>query len=128
MSLLVDTHLVLWAAYAPERLSPAARAFLTDEGQYPHVSAASIWEVVIKTSLGRTDFRVDPAALRAGLAGNGWMELPVTTGHTLEVADLPWHHADPFDRILIAQARREGWPLLTSNRRLKSYGPPVELV
>ena len=128
MSLLVDTHLVLWAAYAPERLSPAAHARLTDEEQHPHYSAASIWEVVIKAGLGRVDFRVDPVALCAGLAGNGWAELPITAGHTLEVAELPRFHADPFDRILIAQARREGWPLLTCDRALESYGKVVELV
>lgn len=128
MSLLVDTHLVLWAAYAPERLSPVAHARLTDEAQRPHASAASIWEVVIKAGLGRADFRVDPVALRAGLAGNGWKELPITAGHTLEVAELPRHHSDPFDRILIAQARREGWPLLTCDRALESYGQVVELV
>ena len=128
MSLLVDTHLVLWAAYAPERLSPAAHARLTDEAQRPHVSAASIWEVVIKAGLGRADFRVDPVSLRAGLAGNGWKELPITAEHALEVAELPRLHADPFDRILIAQARREGWPLLTCDRALESYGQVVELV
>ncbi|MDE0522846.1 MAG: type II toxin-antitoxin system VapC family toxin [Boseongicola sp.] len=128
MSLLVDTHLVLWAAYAPERLSGIAQARLTDEGQLPHVSAASIWEIVIKASLGRADFRIDPTALRAGLVKNGWAELPITASHTLEAADLPLHHADPFDRILVAQARQEGWPLLTADRALKRYGSPVELV
>ena len=128
MSLLVDTQLVLWAAYEPERLSPTARAHLTDEGNRLHVSAASIWEVVIKAGLGRSDFLVDPAALRSGLARNGWAELPVRTGHALEVAELPSHHSDPFDRILVAQARWEGWPLLTADRALERYGPPVELV
>ncbi|MDE0114141.1 MAG: type II toxin-antitoxin system VapC family toxin [Albidovulum sp.] len=128
MTLLVDTHLVLWAAYTPERLSPTALARVTDEEQLPHVSAASIWEVVIKAGLGRADFKVDPAKLRAGLAVNGWTELPITTGHALEVAKLPPLHADPFDRILIAQARREGWPLITRDRALEGYGPPVELV
>ncbi|MCE2522566.1 MAG: type II toxin-antitoxin system VapC family toxin [Rhodobacteraceae bacterium] len=128
MSLLVDTHLLLWAAYMPERLSPIARARLTDEEQQPHVSAASIWEVVIKSGLERADFQVDLLELRTGLAGNGWAELPIRTDHALEVAKLPPHHADPFDRILIAQARREGWPLLTSDRALGRYGPPVELV
>lgn len=128
MSLLVDTHLVLWAAFAPERLSRIAQARLTDEGQLPHVSAASIWEIVIKARLGRADFRVDPVDLRAGLVKNGWAELPITASHALELADLPLRHADPFGRILIAQARREGWPLLKADRALKRYGPPVELV
>ena len=128
MSLLVDTQLVLWAAYEPKRLNPTARARITDEGNCPHVSAASIWEVVVKAGLGRSDFRVDPSALRLGLARNGWAELPVRTSHALEVAKLPLHHSDPFDRILVAQARREGWPLLTADRVLERYGPPVELV
>ncbi len=107
MSLLVDTDRVLWAAYAPERLSLAAHARLTDEAQRPHVSAASIWEIVIKAGLGRADFRVDHATLRAGLAGNGRKELLIMAGHTLEVAEIPRLHADPFDRILIARARCE---------------------
>ena len=128
MSLLVDTHLVLWAAYTPDRLSSAARARLSDVAQRPHFSAASIWEVVIKADLGRADFQVDPAALRAGLAGNGWAELPIRADHALEVLKLPRHHSDPFDRILVAQARREEWPLLTSDRTLERYGAPVELV
>lgn len=128
MNLLADTHLVLWAAYAPERLSQTARARLADEGQHPHFSAASIWEVVTKAGLGRSDFQVDPVALRAGLAKNGWGELPITASHTLQVANFPLHHADPFDRILIAQARQEGSPLLTADRALRPYGPPVELV
>lgn len=119
MSLLVDTYLMLWAAYAPERLSQTARVRLADEGQHPHVSAASIWEVVIRAGLGRPGFQVDPSALRAGLTKNGWAELPIMAGHALHVADLPLHHADPFDRILIAQARQEGWPLLTADRALK---------
>lgn len=128
MSLLVDTQLVLWAAYEPERLCPAARARLTDKENQPYVSAASIWEVVIKAGLGRSDILVDPVALRTGLARNGWAELPVRTSHALEVAKLPFHHSDPFDRILVAQARWEGWPLLTADRALERCGPPVELV
>ncbi len=74
------------------------------------------------------DFQVNPAKLRAGLMVNGWTELPITTDHALEVAELPPHHADPFDRILIAQARREGWPLIKRDRTLERYGLPVELV
>ncbi len=128
MGLLVDTHLMLWAAYMPERLSPIAHERLTDEGELPHVSAASIWEVVIKAAIVRKDFHVDPVALRVGLVTNGWVELPITIGHTLQVADLPLYHADPFDRILIAQAREEGWPLLTADRTQEQSGPPVELV
>lgn len=91
-------------------------------------SAASIWEVVIKRSLDRADFQIDPNRFRRGLLGNGYEELPITSEHTLGVAGLPPVHRDPFDRILIAQGRVEGILLLTSDTTLATYGLPVKLV
>lgn len=93
-------------------------------------SAASIWEVAIKTALGRADFRVDPNVLRRALDDNGYMQLPVSAEHAANVASLPDIHKDPFDRILIAQAAAEGIPLLTNDRAVAAYAPrfPVRFV
>lgn len=119
---------MLWAAYMPERLGKAAMNWLGDEDHDLHYSPASIWEVTIKSGLGREDFRVDPTLLLPGLVRNGWKSLPILAVHALEVINLPLHHSDQFDRILIAQAKHEGWPLLTSDRTLSRYGSTVELV
>lgn len=128
MKLLIDTHLLLWAAASPERLSDAAMALMADPDNAPHFSVASLWEVVIKSSLGREDFQVDAARLRRGLVDNGYTELPITAGHAIAVADLPHLHRDPFDRILIAQARYEGLLLLTADTRITDYDGPIRLV
>lgn len=128
MIYLVDTHLVLWAAYEPDRLSKAASALIADPAHTLLVSAASIWEVAIKTALGRRDFTVDAGILRRALAENSYQELPITSAHAATVATLPHLHNDPFDRILIAQARVEGVPLLTSDPMVANYGSPVQLV
>lgn len=128
MNLLVDTHLLLWAASQPSRLSSAARALLTDAGKQPYFSAACLWEIVIKSALGRADFSVDPNRLRCGLIDHGYQELPIQGQHTLAVASLPRIHRDPFDRIQIAQARTDGMLFLTSDATLASYGDPVRVV
>lgn len=91
-------------------------------------SAATIWEVAIKFGLGRPDFTVDPRLLRRGLLDNGYTELAVDGTHAADVAGLPAHHTDPFDRIQIAQARVEGLVLLTSDSEVARYGSPVQLV
>ena len=113
MILLLDTHLLLWAAGTPGRLSAEARALLLDRENELTFSAASIWEVAIKLGLGRDDFQVDPRLLRRGLLANGYREVPVTGDHATELGRLERHHRDPFDRILICQARVEGSTLLT---------------
>lgn len=128
MRLLLDTHLLLWAAGAPERLSVAVRELLEDRANTPVFSVASIWEVVIKRGLGRADFRVEPQLLRRGLLDNGYEELPITSSHVLGVAALPDLHRDPFDRILVAQARVEGLLLLTADGEMAEYPGPVRLV
>jgi PIN domain nuclease of toxin-antitoxin system len=127
MTFLLDTHLLLWAAGNPDRLSPAARDVLSDEENELTFSAASLWEIAIKLGLGRRDFQVDPRRLRRGLLANGYREVPVTGEHALELERLNLNHRDPFDRILICQARVEGSVLLTSDETVASYGAPVRL-
>lgn len=125
MKILLDTHIVLWAAYAPSSLSAGAHAAIGDPANELLFSAASIWEVSIKAALGRPDFTADPRVLRRGLLDNGYLELPVTGAHAAAVVGLPALHKDPFDRMLIAQARSEGVSLLTNDRRILSYGQPA---
>jgi len=125
---LVDTHLLLWAASEPKKLSRSARRLLEDEREQLHFSAASIWEVAIKSGLGRKDFRADPRQLRHGLIGNGWLELAVTSEHAAAVVDLPARHKDPFDRILVAQAQIDALTLLTADENLAAYGARVKVV
>lgn len=100
MKLLLDTHLLLWAAGKPERLSASARALINDPGNELLFSAASLWEIAIKRGLGRSDFQVDARLLRRGLLDNGYSELPVVSDHVVATVDLPPIHKDPFDRVL----------------------------
>lgn len=128
MKLLVDTHLLLWAAGLPERLSSSARALLDDPDNELLFSAVSLWEIAIKRSLGRDDFQVEPRVLRRGLLDNGWIELAITSTHVLAIEHLPPLHKDPFDRLLLAQASEEGIVLLTADERLAAYPGPVRRV
>lgn len=128
MRLLLDTHLLLWAAGEPDKLSARARTLMEDPGNDLVFSAASLWEITIKTGLGRTDFQVDPHLLRRGLIENGYEELPITSQHALAVGQLPDVHRDPFDRILVAQATVEGLLLLTHDPLVKAYPGPIEAV
>jgi PIN domain nuclease of toxin-antitoxin system len=128
MIYLLDTQLVLWAAAGSPRLSDAARRLLDNPTSGFMFSAAVIWEVAIKSSLGRSDFIADPRLLRRGLLENGATELAITSDHGLAVVDLPPIHKDPFDRIQVAQARVEGLVLLTADPVVAQYGSPVELV
>lgn len=128
MRVLLDTHLLLRAAYAPDRLSAAAAALIEDRANTPVFSAASLWEVAIKASLGRPDFSADPGALRRGLEDNGYERLPVTPAHACAVAALPPLHRDPFDRMLVAQALVEGLVLVTAHKGLAGYPGAVRVV
>ena len=125
---LLDTQLLIWAAYAPQRLASPFAAELVDRHNDIRYSLASLWEVAIKTSLGREDFQVDPPALRRGLLREGFQELPIQAEHVLAVRDLPWIHRDPFDRLLVVQAQSEGLRLFTTDRRLAEYGEAVRWV
>jgi len=122
---LLDTQLLIWAAYAPQRLASPFAAELVDRHNDIRYSLASLWEVAIKASLGREDFQVDPPALRRGLLREGFQELPIQAEHVLAVRDLPWIHRDPFDRLMIVQAQIEGLRLFTADRRLVKYGEAV---
>jgi PIN domain nuclease of toxin-antitoxin system len=128
MNLLIDTHLILWAAGDPDRLSDEARQLLLDSANELYYSAASLWEVTIKRTLGRSDFQVDPRRLWRMLPVNGYRELPIAGEHAIAVEALPLLHKDPFDRLLLAQARVEGLTLLTVDQQLAEYGAPVRLV
>ena len=122
---LLDTHVLLWAAAGSERLPAATRAVLEDASTDVRFSVVSLWEVVIKLQLGRTDFQVDPSAIRAHARLAGMGEVSVLGEHVLAVGELPHLHQDPFDRLLIAQARQEGLTLLTVDRRVLAYGDGV---
>jgi PIN domain nuclease of toxin-antitoxin system len=119
--LLVDTHLLLWAAGQPQKLSRKARRLLEDAGSQVWFSAASLWEVAIKHALGREDFHVEPHRLRRALIDNGWRELMISSEHALATLNLPPIHKDPFDRMLIAQAQVEGVILATSDEQVSQY-------
>ena len=125
MKLLLDTHLLLWAAGEPAHLSGRARALLKDPANQLIFSAASLWEIAIKCRLGRDDFHVDPRLLRRGLLDNGYGELPITSEHAVAIDGLPALHKDPFDRILVAQATVEGMTLLTADPVVAQYRGPV---
>lgn len=127
MRLLLDTHIVLWAAAMPEKLPNTAVELLNDERNTLFFSAASFWEIVIKNALGRSDFQVNCQQLRSGLLINNYHELLVSSEHCLYVETLPSHHKDPFDRILVAQAIVEDMTLLTADSLLSQY-PSVLLV
>ncbi len=128
MKLLLDTQILLWAAGQPERLSAAARKQLNNPKNELLFSAASLWEITIKRSLERDDFRVEPRLLRRGLLDNGYTELPITSEHAVSIDSLPDLHKDPFDRILLAQALTEGITLLTADAQLARYPGPVRMV
>jgi PIN domain nuclease of toxin-antitoxin system len=125
LNLLLDTHLLLWTAGQPERLSKKAREALLAYDNRLFFSSASLWEIGIKQHLGRSDFHVDARRLWRLLLVNGYQEVAVSSEHALTAGELPPHHKDPFDRILIAQASVEGFSLLTVDRVMGRYGKPV---
>jgi len=128
VKLLLDTQILLWAAGQPERLSKSARKLLDDPRNELVFSAASLWEIAIKRTLGREDFRVEPRVLRRGLLDNGYSELPISSQHAVSIDTLPPLHKDPFDRLLLAQALTEGITLLTADRQLSQYTGPIRQV
>lgn len=128
MLTLLDTHLLLWAAAGSDRLPAQARLLIEDPDRPCVFSVVSLWEIVVKSAIGRADFSVDARALRNGLLANGYVELDVRAQHALAVADLPALHRDPFDRMLVAQALAEGMTLLTVDRKVADYGHSVRLL
>jgi PIN domain nuclease of toxin-antitoxin system len=128
MKLLLDTHLLLWAAGKPNRLPATARKLIDSPANELLFSAASVWEVAIKRGLGRSDFQADPRLLRRGLLDNGYTELPILSDHVVAIDSLPPIHKDPFDRLLVAQANVEGITLLTADSIVAKYPGPVRFV
>lgn len=128
MKVLLDTHLLLWAAAEPDRLPSVARELLERSDVEPVFSSVSLWEVSIKRALDRPDFQVDPRLLRRGLIDNGYVELAMTGEHAVAVFELPSIHKDPFDRMLIAQAIVSGIELLTADSAVAQYAGPIRQV
>ena len=128
MKLLIDTHLLIWAAFGLPHLPKRASAAMKAADSRLLFRAASLWEIAIKQSLGRPDFDVDVAALRDGLLANDYEELAVSSAHAVVVAALPPHHRDPFDRMLVAQAQVGQAFLLTTDKQLTAYGAQVMAV
>jgi PIN domain nuclease of toxin-antitoxin system len=128
MRLLLDTHLVLWAVAMSTRLPAKARELLEDASNEIYCSAASLWEIAIKSALRRADLDVDLRLLRAALPEMAILELPVDGRHIERLATLPPIHKDPFDRLLIAQALAEPLVLLTSDATVARYGEGVLVV
>ena len=128
MRLLVDTHLLLWATARSRRLPREARQLLEDPANEVFFSAASLWEIVIKLALRRSDFKVDIGLLRPALAKMEFAELPVTGAHAETLARLPPVLKDPFDRMLVAQSLAEPLVLLTNDGVLAAYGDMVRVV
>ena len=127
MKLLLDTHLLIWAADSIERVPVAARALMTDPKNELIFSVASLWEIAIKSGLNRPDFQVNAGLLRRGLIDNGYRELPILSQHVIAIDALPPIHKDPFDRMLIAQATVEGILLLTDDSTVARYPGPLML-
>jgi len=127
MKLLLDTHLLIWAAEGIECVPTGARVLMADPENELLFSVASIWEVAIKRGLNRPDFQVDARLLRRGLIDNGYCELPILSEHAVAINFLPPIHKDPFDRLLIAQAMVEGITLLTDDATVALYQGTVRL-
>ena len=125
---LLDTQLLIWMAFSPEQLPSTLIPDLEDRQQRFFVSVVSLWEVAIKRSLNRPDFQFDAAVLRHQLQRQGFEELPIRAEHCLAVQHLPWHHKDPFDRLLIAQAQQEQIQLLSCDQILSQYGANMTLL
>jgi PIN domain nuclease of toxin-antitoxin system len=128
MKLLLDTHVLLWAAGRPGHLPAKTRKLLNDPRNELIFSSASSWEIAIKSGLGRDDFQVDARLLRRGLLDNGYLELPITSEHAVAIDGLPPIHKDPFDRLLVAQSMVEGITLLTADPLVAQYPAPVKRV
>ncbi len=128
MRYLLDTQILIWAALYPDQLPSDAKKAINDTANELYFSAASVWEVAIKNALQREDFRLDPYIMRRGLIENGYMELPISGIHAATAGELPSIHKDPFDRMLVAQAKAEGITLMTTDALIGKYPAPVVLV
>jgi PIN domain nuclease of toxin-antitoxin system len=122
LKLLLDTHVFLWAISGDDRLTPSQFAAFQNPDNELWFSMASAWEVFLKISTGKLQLSGEPQTfLREQLTLNRVSLLPIRFEHVAQVARLPWHHSDPFDRLLIAQAQWEKWPVVTSDSNFRSY-------
>ena len=128
MRFLLDTQILLRSIYQPARIPAATQALLVDPGNDILFSAASIVEIAIKSSLGRSDFPFRPVEVAESARLTGFVELAVSSRQAAHLAAMPWHHRDPFDRLLIAQAIEEGLRFLTTDRLLATYSDLVACV
>lgn len=128
MRILVDSHILIWVFFEPEKLPKRARDVLNTSEHEIFFSAASIWEIAIKTQLKRVNFRASAANVAIEARKSGFNEVPITSAVAASVADLPMHHADPFDRLLIAQALALPARLLTVDKQLAPYSELVTLM
>jgi PIN domain nuclease of toxin-antitoxin system len=118
---LLDTHILIWTLVDPERLPRPMLRLIGETGNRVWFSAASIWEIAIKHSLGKDDFPLDPRMIWKAARDTGLEELTVTAEHAVGVDALPWLHRDPFDRLLVAQARSTKMRLLTIDPQVNAY-------
>ncbi len=122
MKLLLDTHVWLWMALAPERLGADSRSLLADRGNALFLSIASAWEIVVKDARGKLELPMDaPAYLRSRVARSGAELLNISLDHLFALSSLPDHHRDPFDRVLAAQAKVEGMSLMSADARVLAF-------
>jgi len=122
LNLLVDTHALLWWLADHPRLSASARSTLSNPESVVFVSVASVWEVAIKQRQGRLN---SPDDLLQQIAANRWLHLPITLQHGIAAGSLPPYHADPFDRMLVAQAQVEGLTIMTRDPQIERYDVPT---
>jgi PIN domain nuclease of toxin-antitoxin system len=128
MKLLLDTHLLIWSSWTPQKVSPAGHNLINNPDNDLFFSVANLWEMTIKQALRKRDFQIDAHLLRRGLLDNGYNEIIISSDHALAVRTLPPLHRDPFDRILIAQAMVEGITLLTADPMVARYPGPIKKV
>lgn len=121
MNYLLDTHVLLWALVDPDKVPRPMLRLIEETGNRVWFSAASIWEIAIKHSLGRDDFPIEPRVIWKAARETGLEELAVTGEHAVGVDALPWLHRDPFDRLLVAQARTARMKLLTLDPQVSAY-------
>ena len=128
MNLLLDTHVLLWMASTPEKLSQEALGLVEQEANSLHFSVVSLWEASIKYSLGKKDFGYEPRQFRRGLLRAGLQELQITSEHVIRVSELQMLHRDPFDRLLVVQSQVEDLTLVTSDAAVAQYSRQIRLV
>jgi PIN domain nuclease of toxin-antitoxin system len=128
LNYLIDTQLLLWSAAKKDRLPPDAKRLMEQPQNGLWFSVVSIWEIAIKRSLNKPDFLIDANPLRAGLLRSRYVELAIESRNVFGLFGMPFHHNDPFDRLLVAQAKSEGMILLTADRELGAYGDSVLVV